>query len=136
MNDSGRISAEDGYSPLKSTQQYFEFFYERVTDFIVENPLYYYHREVRIHPIIRSESYKIETYAQLQKDSIADFYQKVEGQNLQQETKEFQIEHITHQVISTEYTIVVQQLKLYQRNKSDIVCALWNAQNEKIIHLA
>lgn len=136
LSDIGRISADDGYSPLKSTQQYFELYYESVTDYIVKNPVRYFDGTTKTHPIVQSESYKVDTCPHLQKDKVLALYAEIKGQDLQKGTKEFQLEHIAHQANSTEYMVNVQELKLYQRNKMGIVYALWNALNQKIIHLA
>ncbi|MBQ0137714.1 MAG: hypothetical protein KBT36_00285 [Kurthia sp.] len=136
LSQLGISSAEDGFSPMKSSQQHIEFMYEPVTSFVVKNPLHSSNTKDNNHPIVKSEGYKLDYCSSLDQSQIVVFYEELTGENLLEDKKNFQIEHIAHQASPTEFSVAIQELKLYQRKKTEIVHAIWNAMNKKIIHLA
>lgn len=132
----GINSAKDGHSPLKSAQQQLDFIYEPVTAFVVKNPWDYSYKQDKNHPIITSANYKLDECHYLDQANILSFYEELTEKSLLDNKKDFQIEHIGHQAGTTNFVIPIQELKLYHKEKTEIVHAIWNARNQKIIHLA
>lgn len=136
LTERGQSSVLDGFSPLRVLQKKFEFYYEPVTSFFVENINRYTDSPEQFHPIVTADRYDKQLCSLVSEEQINSLYKKVTKNTLLDSKKDFQLHQMNHQVYERNNYVIVQGMELFNKEGNDFVKAIWNSENKQFIRLA
>lgn len=136
LTEKGAVSVLDGFSPVRSLQKQFTFYYEPVTSFFVENINIYTDTSEQLHPIVSAERYDKQLCPLVSEDQIIMLYKKMTNNSLLDAKKDFKLQQLVHHVYERNNSVTIQGLELFNKEGNDFVQAIWNSENKQLIRLA
>lgn len=136
LTKEGELSATDGFSPVCKGEKAFDFHFEPVTAYLIEDIRLVKQMNHTVHPVVYAENYEKKDCSRIEEDKIVALHKQVTKNNLLDGKKGFEIKQITHEIEDTNKAVTIQNIELYSTEKATTVRAIWNAANNQLIRLA